>query len=62
MPPTEAYRDQATACALIAQKSLDRSDKALWLFMAEAWLGLATDAAKLRQVKSPADRIPGEMA
>lgn len=56
MLPAEKYRDQATACALIAQTSPDRRDKALWLFMAEAWLSLATDVAKLRNVATPVDR------
>jgi hypothetical protein len=44
----EEYRSQAAECALLAQKVSDLHDKALWLFMAEAWLWFGDDAAKLR--------------
>jgi hypothetical protein len=47
MRPAEEYRNQAVECARLAQKGSDLHDKALWLFMAEAWLWFADDAAKL---------------
>ena len=48
MLPVEEYTTQAVDCARFAQRLSDLSDKALWLFMAEAWLWFADDAAKLR--------------
>ena len=47
MRPVEEYTRQAIECARLAQKLSDLPDKALWLFMAEAWLWFADDAAKL---------------
>ena len=47
MPPADEYISQAAECALLAQKVSDLHDKALWLFMAEAWLWFADDAANL---------------
>ena len=48
MRPIEEYRNQAIECALLAQTLSDLHDKALWLFMAEAWLWFADDTAKFR--------------
>jgi len=62
MSVAEEYRDQATACALIAQRASDRSDKALWLLMAEAWLALATDAAQHRNLNTLRGRKPDQAA
>jgi len=62
MLPAEKYRDEATACAMLAQKAPDRNDKALWLLMAEAWTGLANDAARLRNSIAQPDKISGEAA
>ena len=58
----EEYRSQAAECALLAQKVSDLHDKALWLFMAEAWLWFADDAAKLRGTGAPPEEIPGSAA
>ena len=62
MSPVEEYRDQAQACALVAQKAADRKDKALWLFMAEAWLALANDAARVGSVIAPSEKVSGQAA
>ena len=58
----EEYRSQAADCALLAQKVSDLRDKALWLFMAEAWLWFADDAAKLRGTLALPAGIPGRAA
>ena len=62
MRPVEEYRNQAAECALLAQKVSDLQDKALWLFMAEAWLWFADDAAKLRRTVASPEEIPGRAA
>ncbi len=59
MRPFEEYRNQAAECALLAQKVSDLHDKALWLFLAEAWLWFADDATKLGSGVAPREEIPG---
>jgi hypothetical protein len=59
MRHVEDCRSQAAECALLAQKVSDLHDKALWLFMAEAWLWFADDAAKVRDTVARPEEIPG---
>ena len=58
MRPVEEYTHQAVECALFAQKVSDLHDKALWLFMAEAWLWFADDADKLRGTVASPEELP----
>ena len=62
MRPAAEYENQAAECALLAQKASDLPDKAFWLFMAEAWLWFADDAARFGGTVAPPAEIPGSVA
>jgi len=55
-------QEASSGIAMLAQKAPDRNDKVLWLLMAEAWTGLAHDAARLRNSIAQPDKISGEAA